>query len=106
MPVVGRKRVLNAGSGPQSARRLHAAFDQTLWDEIRLDIDPRTNPDIVSSVLDMRSRVESRGVDAIWCSHILEHLYAHEVPVALAEFQRVLKPDGFALITCPDLETV
>jgi hypothetical protein len=26
--------------------------------------------------------------------------------VALAEFLRVLKPDGFAVITCPDLESV
>ena len=47
-----------------------------------------------------------RPFDAIWSSHNLEHLYAHEVPHALAEFQRVLKSGGFALITCPDLEAV
>jgi ubiquinone/menaquinone biosynthesis C-methylase UbiE len=28
------------------------------------------------------------------------------VPLALAEFKRVLKPDGFAIITCPDLQSV
>jgi SAM-dependent methyltransferase len=85
---------------------LHPAFDPALWAELRLDIDPHTEPDIVASVLDMHLAVSSLGQDAIWCSHILEHLYAHEVPVALAEFHRVLKPDGFALITCPDLEMV
>lgn len=54
----------------------------------------------------MRLEVPSQSFDAVWCSHILEHLYAHEVPAALGEFQRVLKTDGFALIACPDLETV
>ena len=33
-------------------------------------------------------------------------LYPHEVPLALAEFVRVLKPDGRLLITCPDLQSV
>jgi len=36
----------------------------------------------------------------------LAPLRAHEVPLALAEFKRVLKPDGFALITLPELEAV
>jgi SAM-dependent methyltransferase len=105
-PGKARKRVLNAGSGPGPASRLHPLFDAAQWVEVRLDIDPRTKPDIVSSIVDMRLELASGSFDAIWCSHILEHLYAHEVPAALAEFQRVLKPDGFALITCPDLETV
>jgi hypothetical protein len=33
-------------------------------------------------------------------------LYAHEAPRAIAEFHRVLRRDGFALITCPDLEAI
>ena len=45
-------------------------------------------------------------VDALFSSHNIEHLYAHEVPIALAEFRRVLKSDGFVLITCPDLQSV
>ena len=32
------------------------------------------------------SMVDSAAVDAVWSSHNLEHLYAHEVPVALGEF--------------------
>lgn len=52
------------------------------------------------------SEVTSGSVDAIFSSHNIEHLYPHEVPVALAEFLRVLKDDGFAVITCPDLQSV
>ncbi|HTQ82682.1 MAG TPA: methyltransferase domain-containing protein [Pseudolabrys sp.] len=73
------------------------------WREIRIDIDPQAKPDMVASITDMRS-IASRSFDAIWSSHTLEHLYAHEVPIALAELRRVLKSDGFALITSPDLE--
>ena len=46
------------------------------------------------------------SVDAVWSSHNVEHLYAHQVPAALGEFHRVLKPGGFALITLPDLQAV
>ena len=52
------------------------------------------------------SAVASESVDAIFSSHNIEHLYPHEVPVALAEFLRVLKPDGFLVVTCPDLQSV
>lgn len=44
--------------------------------------------------------------DALYCSHALEHLYPHEVPKALAEFYRVLKEGGQAIILVPDLEGV
>ncbi len=100
------KRVLNAGSGPHSSRKLHPAFVRDAWQEIRIDIDPQAKPDMVVSITDMKSSFEPESFDAIWSSHTLEHLYAHEVPIALAEFKRVLKPDGFALVTSPDLETV
>ena len=52
------------------------------------------------------SSVLSESVDAIFSSHNIEHLYPHEVPLALAEFLRVLKSDGIAVITCPDLKSV
>jgi hypothetical protein len=45
-------------------------------------------------------------VDAVFSSHNIEHLYAHEIPLAVGEFVRVLRPDGFLVITCPDLQSV
>jgi len=100
------KRVLNAGSGPQSIRRLDAIFDPAAWQEIRIDLDPGVEPDFVGSMTDMRAHFPARSFDAIWSSHSLEHLHSHEISHALAEFRRILRDDGFALIRCPDLETV
>jgi SAM-dependent methyltransferase len=100
------KRVLNAGSGSRHARQLHSVFAREAWQEIRIDINATVNPDVVGSVTDMSFAFPPQSFDAIWSSHILEHLHAHEVPFALREFRRVLKADGFALITCPDIEAV
>ena len=59
---------------------------------------------MVGSITQMDA-VETASMDAIFSSHNLEHLHAHEVPVAMAEFIRVLKPKGYMVITCPDLQT-
>jgi SAM-dependent methyltransferase len=99
-------RVLHVGSGAKSSNRLHAMFRQDSWVEIRCDIDEAHQPDLVVSICDMRSAVEDGSCDAIWASHVLEHLPRHDVHRALGEFARVLVPGGFALIRCPDLETV
>jgi hypothetical protein len=101
-----QKQVLSAGSGPASARQLHPAFRTDRWQEVRLDIDPNVKPDIVGSIIDMSKVIPSQSFDSVWSSHSLEHLYAHEVPAALAEFRRILKSSGFALITSPDIESI
>ena len=73
--------------------------------EIRFDIDSSVKPDIVGSMTDM-SAIISGGFDAIYSSHNIEHLYAHEVDTAFSEFLRILSPKGFVLITCPDIVSV
>lgn len=101
---VARKTVLHVGCGQADIRHLPAYF-QKRWQEIRLDIDPDAHPDILGTALDM-SAVPSHSVDAVYSSHMLEHLYAHELTIALAEMKRVLKPDGILVATVPDLQTV
>jgi SAM-dependent methyltransferase len=99
------KQVLNAGCGPYAPERLHGVFRNSDWTEVRYDIDQLVEPDIVGSIVALEG-IGNATFDAIWCSHNLEHLHTHDVPRALAEFRRVLKPDGFALIATPDLESI
>src|SRR4051794_8321239 len=95
------KIVLHVGCG--RAALPNARFPETAWREIRLDIDAAHRPDIVGSLTDM-GQVASASVDAVYSSHNLEHLFRHEVPVALREFFRVLRPGGVAVIVVPDLQ--
>jgi predicted SAM-dependent methyltransferase len=97
--------LLHVGCGPKTAVGTTRGFADGSWSELRLDIDPAVRPDIVGSMTDM-SRIGSGSVHAIYSSHNIEHLYPHEVPVALAEFIRVLSDDGFCVVTCPDLRSV
>jgi SAM-dependent methyltransferase len=99
------KTFLHVGCGPKRKHQTTPAFRKDEWVEIRLDIDPSHSPDITGTTTDM-SGVASGSVDAIFSSHNIEHLYPHEVLIALSEFKRVLKPDGFAVITCPDMKSV
>jgi len=99
------KTFLHVGCGPQHKDHTTSGFNTPEWFELRLDIDKSVAPDIIGTMTDM-SAVETSSVDAIFSSHNIEHLSPHEVPVALSEFRRVLKPDGFVIITCPDLQSV
>ncbi len=92
------RRVLIAGCGEEG----QPWADQG-WDVVRLDIDPRSNPDIVG---DMRNLGDIGEFDAIACNNALEHLYPHEVSQALREFRRVLKRGGHAIFQVPDLQDV
>ena len=99
------KTVLNVGCGYPLRQKLHPHFHGADWQEIRLDLDPAVQPDIVCSITDM-SPVADCSVDAVWSSHNLEHLQRYEVPRALDEFFRVLRPRGVLLMTLPDLRQV
>ena len=99
------KRVLHVGCGSSRIAERHPHFQPQDWQEVRLDIDAAVQPDIVADITDMK-RVESGSFDAVYSSHNLEHLYPHQVPAALGEFRRVLRPEGYALIILPDLRSV
>ncbi|MGJ5206481.1 class I SAM-dependent methyltransferase [Bradyrhizobium sp. HKCCYLR20261] len=98
--------MLNAGSGPGSAHRIARLIAEKHWEEVRLDIDPEVKPDVVGSITELDSSFAAQSFDAVWSSHVLEHLYAHEVYPALRQIHRVLRADGFALVMSPDIEAV
>lgn len=100
------KQVLHIGSGHrQNGARLPQGFQTTGWQEVRYDIDPNNEPDIVGDMLDMQA-VASNSMDAIYSAHNIEHIYPYQVPQFLSECLRVLAEDGIAVITCPDLQTI
>jgi len=93
-------RVLHAGCG---VAPLSEIFQEWECVETRLDIDPATKPDIVANMID----IEWLGIgpfDYVLCNHALEHLYPHDVEMALRGFLKVLAPGGKAVIYVPDLE--
>jgi len=98
------KTLLHVGCGPEDKSDIKG-FDNDDWKEIRLDIDEDVNPDIVGTLTDMKL-VETATVDAVYSAYNIDHIYAHEVPIALGEFYRVLKDDGLVIIKCPDLQSV
>lgn len=96
---------LHVGCGPKRKAQTTKGFNMPEWHEIRLDIDPSAQPDVIGTMTNM-SAVKTESVDAVYSSHNIEHLYPHEVSLAFAEFLRVLKPQGFFVVTCPDLQSV
>jgi SAM-dependent methyltransferase len=99
------KVLLHVGCGTNIPEKLPAVFRTPAWREVRLDIDPDVGPDFIANLIDM-GVISDGSVDAVYSSHNVEHLYPHEVPLALAEMRRVLNADGIALIRVPDLQEV
>lgn len=79
--VKDRNIVLHVGCGPKEVGVLPEEFQTDSWHEIRLDIDPDVQPDMVASITDMR-QVEDGQCRAVWSSHNIEHLQPWDVPVA------------------------
>ena len=101
-----KRRVLHVGCGSKvGGSRLHKSFDRTVWDEVRLDIVPEVEPDIVADMRNM-NMVKEGEFDALFSSHNIEHVFPHDVLPTLKEFHRVIKTDGYVLLTCPNLENV
>ncbi len=97
-----KKTVLYVGCGQDHVLGKRG-FDVEGWREIRLDIDPECAPDLVGSMTDL-SAVSDASMDAVYSSHTIEHLLPQDVPKALREVARVLRPDGVLLLTCPNIQ--
>lgn len=98
-----KKQVLHIG--PAKSGTVPHGFPAHEWQEVRFDIDPYGKPDIVGDMRDMHM-IASNSIDAIFSSHTIEHLYPADVKLAFEEALRVLRPDGFLLMSCPDLQSI
>lgn len=99
------RKLLHVGCGQHNIHHLPSCFHGGQWEEVRFDINPSVTPDIVGNMTDM-SAIADASMDGLWSAHNLEHLNSFEVPVALAEFRRVLHPQGFAIVTVPDFRAI
>lgn len=95
---MSKRTVLIAGCGSEGQQ-----WADQGWTVVRLDIDSRTEPDVVGSMTELG---DIGPFDAVVCNNALEHLYPHDVNNAMREFHRVLKPGGHVVILVPDLEDV
>lgn len=68
---------------------------------IHIDARSEVAPDVVADVsfLDM---FEDNSVDLIYFCHGLEHIKPHDVQITLAEWKRILKPNGILRLSLPD----
>ena len=98
------KTLLHVGCGNSNMSKLNG-FNDSEWHEIRLDIDEQVNPDILGTLTEMSS-VKTGSVDAVYSAYNIDHIYAHEVPIAFKEFHRVLNDDGIVVLRCPDIQTI
>lgn len=96
------RKVLNVGGG---SKRFALPVEFAGWEHVLLDVDASLKPDVVA---DARNLVGAPigPYDAVYCSHVLEHFYPHDLPRVLRGFRSVLKPDGFAFIRVPDVGAV
>jgi methyltransferase family protein len=101
----GVKTLLHVGCGRQGKEALPALDFENEWREVRVDIDPNVNPDVID---DMRtlSTIPDGSAHYLFSQHNIEHLEFHEVPICLANFYRVLDDTGFVVIQTPDLEGI
>lgn len=93
------KRFLNVGGG---SKAVWLPDIYRGWEHVLLDIDPKGEPDVCLDARELGT-LDSCQFDAIYCSHNLEHYYAHDVKRVLDGFNHVLKDDGFVEIRVPDM---
>lgn len=95
-------RVLNVGG---NSKEIPIPPHYAGWEHVLLDIDPRGRPDVVADARELET-LPAAQFDAVFCSHNLEHYYAHEAARVLRGFAHVLKPEGFAEIRVPDIKAL
>lgn len=96
---VPEKVVLNIGSG--GTKLNFDCFND--YTEITYDADKSVNPDIVGDINNL-TVFKNNSIDVVFASHILEHIYTHEVPDVVKNIYRIIKENGLAFLIVPNLK--
>ena len=84
--------------------RLHIGGEERKAGWTILNVQPGSHVDLVGNCADL-SMIATGAADEVYASHVLEHLgYVGELPKALAEIFRVLRPGGVFRGAVPDFE--
>lgn len=95
------KTLLHLGAGKLRAPR--DLFSPEEWREIRVDLSPEAEPDIMADVRDLGGHVADASADAIFAAHLLEHLPEAGLLETLLHWRKLLKPGGRLLLHVPDI---
>ncbi|MBK6518303.1 MAG: methyltransferase domain-containing protein [Polyangiaceae bacterium] len=83
--------------------RLHLGGTERKAGWKNLNAQPSASVDFVGDIRDL-TQFGDASQDMVYASHVLEHLgYQKDLPHALAEIVRVLKPEGRFFVSVPDL---
>jgi SAM-dependent methyltransferase len=86
--------------------RLNLGCGHTLHpDWLNVDIVP-TRKGVLRCDLTRTLPFPSASFEAVYCSHVLEHLRPEHVPGLMSEISRVLRPGGIVRLVVPDLERI
>ena len=91
-------KILNIGCGNSSIQLPDIK-------EVRLDADSKVKPDIVLDIRNLKE-LPPNTYEGVWCSHVLEHFYEHELPIVLGGIRHVLKKNGVLFAMVPDLKAL
>lgn len=84
--------------------RLHIGGHQAKPGWKIFNIRSGKNVDFVGNCTDL-SQFATGAAEAVYASHVIEHLgHRQELPAALSEMRRVLRPGGKLYVSVPDLE--
>ncbi|WP_420403286.1 class I SAM-dependent methyltransferase [Nisaea sp.] len=99
------KTLLHVGCGHQSTEVLPPLDFKTEWKEIRVDLDPSVEADVIDDIKTLSKIADGAG-HLLFSKHNVEHLDFHEIPICFGNFHRVLDDSGFAIVRTPDLVAV
>lgn len=91
-------KIVDIGCGDMSLANLMPGYEWTGF-----DLDPKKDPRIIKQdISSCPYAVAAQSFDGLICSEVLEHVF--EPHVVIAEFNRILKIGGWAIITVPNFD--